>query len=99
MENCINFGNISGKAISNGVDMGGIVGCIWSSSSAKTYIINCSNAGSLNGDGGNVGGICGLIQSGKIDGCFNAGTVTAKQNAGTIVGGVQNNNQTTINSY
>ena len=97
--NCINFGNISGKYINNGVDMGGIVGCIWSSSSSKTYIINCSNAGNLNGDGGNVGGICGLMESGKISGCFNAGTVTAKQNAGTLLGGAQNNNQVTISGY
>lgn len=97
--NCINYGDISGKAISNGVDLGGIVGCIWSSSSSKTYIINCSNAGNLYGEGGNVGGICGLIQSGKFEGCFNAGTVTASQNAGTIVGGAQNNNQVTISGY
>ena len=97
--NCINFGNISGKAINNGVDMGGIVGCIWNASSSKTYIINCSNAGDLNGDGGNVGGICGLMESGKISGCFNAGTVTAKQNAGTLLGGAQNNNQVTISGY
>ncbi len=97
--NCINYGDISGKAISNGVDLGGIVGCIWNSNSSKTYIINCSNAGNLKGEGGNVGGICGLFQSGKIEGCFNAGTVTASQHEGTIVGGAQNDNQVTINGY
>ena len=97
--NCINYGEISGKAISNGVDLGGIVGCIWNSSSSKSYIIGCVNLGTLNGDGTNVGGICGLIQSGKINNCINIGTPTAKQNAGVIIGGADNPSQVTVDGY
>ncbi|MBR2024784.1 MAG: MBL fold metallo-hydrolase, partial [Clostridia bacterium] len=99
VKNCINYGDISGKAISNGVDLGGIVGCVWNASSSKTYVINCANAGDLNGDGGNVGGICGLFQAGKIVNCVNTGTLTAKQNAGIIIGGAQDPSKITVDGY
>lgn len=99
VKNCINYGDISGKAINNGVDLGGIIGCVWNASASKTYAINCANAGSLTGDGGNVGGICGLFQAGKIVGCINTGTQSAKQNAGVIIGGSQNPAQITVDGY
>ena len=89
---CANLGTISGHAVNNGLDIGGIVGCVWYSSDNGIYIENCYNEGTISvadGKGGdNVGGIVGYFYKGQVKNCFNAGTVKAsdKNTQGSIFG-------------
>ena len=68
---CANLGTISGHAVNNGLDIGGIVGCVWYSYDNGIYIENCYNEGTISvadGKGGdNVGGIVGYLENGKVD--------------------------------
>ena len=94
---CANLGAISGQSIKGGVDMGGIVGCVWYSYNESLYVEDCYNEGSvtvkdgLNGE--NVGGIVGYIQCGKVKNCFNAGTLKASKSSaqGAIFGKTDHN--------
>ena len=73
---CANFGSITGTSpVSNGLDMGGIVGCIWNDGKNLVVISNCFNAGTIYGNGYNVAGICGHISGGKFENIFNIGEV------------------------
>ena len=89
---CANLGTISGHAVNNGLDIGGIVGCVWYSYDNGIYIENCYNEGTISvadGKGGdNVGGIVGYFYKGQVKNCFNAGTVKAsdKNTQGSIFG-------------
>ena len=78
---CANLGAISGYSIKGGVDMGGIVGCVWYSGSDSFCIEGCYNEGSITVPDGltgeHVGGIVGYFYCGKIKNCFNAGAVKA----------------------
>lgn len=80
--NCVNYGSIIGESpISNGLDMGGIVGCVWNDGKNIVVISNCYNAGSVHGNGYNVAGICGHINGGKFKNCFNTGNISATDTA------------------
>ncbi|MGN0484952.1 MAG: hypothetical protein ACI4HI_15520 [Lachnospiraceae bacterium] len=48
-------------------------------------ISGCYNAGTVSGNGENVGGVCGKSNGGTISGCYNAGTVSSNDDS---VGGV-----------
>lgn len=84
--NCANLGTISGHSIKGGVDMGGIVGCVWYSGNDSFCIEGCYNEGYISvpsGESGdNVGGIVGYFDKGRVKNCFNAGAVKAS-NVGT----------------
>ena len=90
--NCANLGTISGESIKSGVDMGGIVGCVWYTGNDSFCIEGCYNEGAiivpdgLAGD--NVGGIVGYFYCGTIKDCFNAGAVKASnaETHGSIFG-------------
>ncbi len=82
--NCINYGSINGTSpISKGLDMGGIVGCIWNEGRNIVVVSNCYNAGEIYGQGYNVGGICGHSNGGILENCFNSGEITATANKGS----------------
>lgn len=100
--NCVNFGAINGSnSISNGVDTGGIVGCVWESSASLTTISNCYNAGPVTTSGDNNGGICGYFYGGKISNCFNTGKITSNKTTsmGEIYGKAERGRSYTINGY
>lgn len=81
VSNCVNFGSINGEnPISNGLDMGGIVGCIWNNGKNIVVISNCYNAGTVYGKGYNAAGICGHANGGTLENCFNTGEITATGN-------------------
>ena len=77
--NCANLGDISGYSIKSGVDMGGIVGCVWYTTNDSFVIEGCYNEGTVSvpdGQSGlNVGGIVGYFDCGRVKNCFNAGYV------------------------
>ena len=80
--NCVNYGSIIGESpISNGLDMGGIVGCVWNNGKNIVVISNCYNAGTVHGNGYNVAGICGHMNGGKLKNCFNTGNISATNTA------------------
>ncbi len=99
--NCKNYGSIGGQSINKGVDLGGIVGCVWYTTGSHTSIINCYNAGTINGNGSNCGGICGFFYSGKIESCFNTGSIDSTDPAsrGSIFGCSDMNGTHTITGY
>ena len=85
--NCANYGAINGKSpISNGLDMGGIVGCIWNDGKNIVVISNCYNGGPIYGEGYNVAGICGHANGGTLKNCFNTGTLTSTSSKATAIG-------------
>ena len=79
--NCANLGAIGGQSIKSGVDMGGIVGCVWYTGNESLCIEGCYNEGTISVADGlygeNVGGIVGFFYKGQIKDCFNAGTIKA----------------------
>ncbi|MBQ8739000.1 MAG: MBL fold metallo-hydrolase [Clostridia bacterium] len=99
--NCKNYGTISGKSINKGVDLGGIVGCVWYTGASHKSIINCYNAGALEGNGSNVGGIVGFFYSGKIENCFSTGELnsTDDNNRGIIFGCTDQAGTHTVDGY
>ena len=82
---CANYGNIT-------VDGGGTVGGL----AATCYnAVNCRNYGTVTASGTKVGGICAELSAfgnsadeerGVISGCANYGTVSAREQAGGLVG-------------
>ena len=82
---CANYGNIT-------VDGGGTVGGL----AATCYnAVNCRNYGTITASGTKVGGICAELSAfnnsadeerGVISGCANYGTVSAREQAGGLVG-------------
>lgn len=99
--NCINYGAISGKAINKGVDMGGIVGCTWYTEAGYVTVEGCYNAGKINGEGDNCGGIVGYSYAGKIINCFNVAEVasTSSSGVGGVVGKTENGRTHLISGY
>ena len=102
--NCANRGFISGEAINKGVDMGGIVGCVWYSSSNSLYIEGCYNEGTVSTKDGftgeNVGGIVGYFYCGKVKDCFNAGAVKSSSvNSQGSIFGKTDGGTNTIDGY
>ena len=83
--NCANLGNISGHSVKSGVDMGGIVGCVWYTVDETVYLEGCYNEGTISVPDGlageNVGGMVGYFYKGKIKDCFNAGTLRASSSS------------------
>ena len=80
--NSANYGSVNGQSpLSNGLDMGGICGCVWNSGKNIVVISNCYNAGAIYGDGYNVAGICGHMNGGTLKNCFNTGSVSATNTA------------------
>jgi len=78
VSNCINYGSINGEnPISNGLDMGGIVGCVWNNGKNIVVISDCYNAGTVYGKGSNAAGICGHANGGTLKNCFNTGEIDA----------------------
>lgn len=90
--NCANLGTISGESIKSGVDMGGIVGCVWYTGDYSFCIEGCYNEGAIivpdGVAGDNVGGIVGYFYCGTVKDCFNAGAVKASnaETQGSIFG-------------
>ena len=95
--NCANYGDISGTSISKGVDMGGIVGCVWEATKGILTIENCYNEGSVTGNGENCGGICGYFYGGNVKNVFNLGEITStnQSSAGMIYGKLEYENNRT----
>ena len=93
--NCINRGEINGHSpIDKGLDMGGIVGCVWDVSDANAVIVsNCYNEGTIAGEGYNAGGVMGHVKGGKYKNLFNVGKVSVTTNfehIGEIVAEISN---------
>lgn len=80
--NCINRGSINGHSpIDKGLDMGGIVGCVWDVTNSNAVIIsNCYNEGTVTGNGYNAGGVMGHIKGGRYENLFNIGKVSVTTN-------------------
>ncbi len=76
--NCVNYGSVTGPSYI----IGGIAG------SGGHDIINCVNFGNVTSTGNDVvGGIAGTTKdTGKIENCYNYGTVKARGKSGGIVG-------------
>ena len=79
MEECVNYGTISG----NGNASGGLVGASY----GKTVINNCYNIGHIS-SGANVGGILGEFNSNgeklTISNCYSLGTLQGNQIGGIV---------------
>jgi hypothetical protein len=90
MENCHNkkSGTVTGKDHVGGVVGTAVVG-------ALPTTTGCSNSGTVEGSGENVGGVAGRNQ-GTVIGCSNSGTV---EGGGNNVGGVAGISITVIASY
>ncbi len=92
VENCTNYGNARSYSTStsygNTGQVGGIVGYVEGTSSAKSYIKNCKNYGAmLAANGGSVGGIAGYAIYVEISDCTSTNNIiTLNSNAGGIVG-------------
>lgn len=88
VENCVNFGPITGTGASSGY-LGGIVG----HTGNNNIIRLCYNAGDIAGAAGtgyNVGGITGYCGAkAKVQYCYNTGNIQGK-----TVGGIVGNNYT-----
>jgi len=103
--NCVNYGNLCAKKLDKGVDMGGIIGCIWNTGANNVVVENCYNAGNVLAEEGqtaeNCGGICGYFYAGKVVNCFNSGKVTASDlgTAGAIFGKTENSKSHCIDGY
>lgn len=93
---CFNVGAVSG---SGGTGIGGIVGA--GASNFTVVIENCYNRGTIGGTSvtNGVGGIAGILESGSISKCYNAGTIPAIANrsVGNIAGYISNS--VTVNDY
>ncbi len=76
--NCVNYGNVTGSSYI----IAGVAG------SGGHDIINCVNYGNVTSTGNDcVGGIAGSTKNtGKIEGCYNYGVITARGKVGGIVG-------------
>lgn len=86
-----NVGIVNCKFIGNsGCQVGGVCGI-----NNGGTITNCYNTGSVNGEYGSVGGICG-VNDGTIKNCYNTGSVINGQGRGGICG---SNNGTITNCY
>lgn len=70
VENCVNYGSVSGKTY-----IGGIVGYTGFMNNFSTLIERSKNSGKINGKYCCVGGICGWNGAGKILECSNSGEV------------------------
>ena len=70
VENCANYGSVSGKTYK-----GGIVGYTGFMNNFSTLIEKSKNSGKINGKYSCVGGICGWNGAGKILECSNSGEV------------------------
>lgn len=84
--NCHNYADITMTGASTKSYIGGIVGTI-GNSSMKGSICNCANYGTVSG--ANVekaGGIAGYNYYATVDACYNAGSVSGKQNIGGVIG-------------
>ena len=76
-----NVGIVNCNFIGNsGCQVGGVCG-----SNNGGTITNCYNTGSVNGEEGSVGGVCG-INNGTITNCYNTGSVKNGQGLGGICG-------------
>lgn len=85
IDKCFNVGTITGNG---GTGIGGIVG--GSAANFTATIKNCYNRGSIKGNSNTdgVGGIAGILESGSISKCYNAGAIPAIENkcVGNIAG-------------
>ena len=91
IDNCVNYGEVTGKEAS----IGGVVGT-WRSLSTFS---NCINKGNVKGKG-NVGGVIGQANSkSTINNCANSGKVSGDaSHTGGIIGLMSRNNTTLENS-
>ena len=86
---CYNAGKVVGLGKQNA---GGVAGCI----SEGAILMNCYNAGEVRGNYF-LGGIAGLLSSGSIDKCYNAGSVSYLDSGDTgDVGGLVGYSSSTI---
>ena len=103
VSNCVNYGSINGvNPISKGLDMGGIVGCIWNDGKSLVVVLNCYNAGTVYAQGYNAGGICGHLNGGRFENCFNTGEITATTNSaseGALLGQLSDFNGFSASGY
>ncbi|MCD8132697.1 MAG: hypothetical protein LUE19_02450 [Clostridiales bacterium] len=75
IENCLNRADVT----ADGVNAGGIVGCVFSVEDGYIAIRNCGNTGTVKGASESAG-IAGYAGSNAvIDACYNTGTVTGYQ--------------------
>ena len=93
LNNCVNYGNISG----NGQGCAGILGHIYNkpidsatSGTQTITVTNCVNAGDVNGSNNgancNVGGVIGITECAKDKGAMTTITVSNLVNYGTVSG-------------
>ncbi|MBO5379077.1 MAG: MBL fold metallo-hydrolase [Clostridia bacterium] len=103
VSNCVNYGSINGvNPISKGLDMGGIVGCIWNDGKSLVVVSDCYNAGTVYAQGYNAGGICGHLNGGRFENCFNTGEITATTNSaseGALLGQLSDFNGFSASGY
>ncbi len=98
--NCVNYGSINGaNPIKTGLDIGGIVGCIWETDTSIVTLANCYNAGTITAAGENCGGIVGFSQAKYFVNCFNIGTASATRGLGSIIGATDGNYTHDIKGY
>ena len=80
VENCASYATVRG----NSTYVGGICGQMYGTSTAKSLITRCFNAGDVtSGTNNHAGGIAGYVSYGDISECYNLGAIS-----GTRVGGI-----------
>ncbi len=97
LERCANVGDVTANKASG---VGGIAGRIYAYNDEETALHECLNAGHISNDVnfvigvgewpvGGIGGIAGVVQSGRItiDTCYNTGVISGGIIAGGILGG------------
>ncbi len=80
VENCANYASVCGTS----TYVGGICGQAYGSSTIRSTVTRCYNAGSVtSGQNNHAGGIAGYVTYGDISECYNLGAVS-----GTRAGGI-----------
>lgn len=79
VENCASYATVCGSS----TYVGGICGQMYGTSTAKSLIARCFNAGNVtSGNNNHAGGIAGYVSYGDISECYNLGAISGKRVGG-----------------
>lgn len=93
IQHCSNNGQVNGSASK----VGGLVGCLTSTTSRSSEVSDSYNTGSVFSRGSNAGGVAGeALGTVSIRNCYNIGYIYALSSTGGIVGLYSGNTQLTM---
>jgi len=78
---------VGGVAVSDGNNVGGLVGSVGSLDAAKVSVMNCYSMAAVSGGASSVGGLAGKVADGsEIRLCYSAGKVSGSGGVGGLIG-------------